>query len=480
MRVLPIPPESFLVYDNWNDICLENVPFCAHESEKSREELLDEGVSKKIVDQLSFGMKVSDVDDEGRFDDIDANSSNVNYSHDTTTVYECYKRVDYNDDGYAELRKITYSDGVLISNEEVDYIPFVAITPVIMSHRFYGRSIADLIMDLQLIKSTLLRNILDNFYHINNVRTLILDGEVNIDDLLDNRIGGIVRTTTPNAVQPLPVTPFSGHAFQMLEYFDNLGENRSGVTKYTQGLDGESLNKTATGVNKIMNASQERIMLIARVFAEGLRRLFLGMHRLLQQNQDYARMVRMSGQWVSINPSEWHQRDNMSINVSLGSGDKEAEILKLQGILAMQKEAMASGANTVVTPKHIYNTVAKIVEASGFKDVDAFFADPATVPPPQPKPDMQQEMLKMQAQIEERKAQIDEMEARIKGYEAQIEAAYKQRELELKELEITGKLVKDREAEELQERRLDLSKYQTDIKARTDMEKIDAGNQKQN
>ena len=474
IRILPVPPEEFLIYDDYNSLCLEDVPFCAHETEKTKEQLLDEGVPQKVVDQITFDSgddsESRSFGDEGRFSDIGGGTDFDDDASPLATVYECYKRIDFDGDGYAELRKIIYSGSTLISNEEIDYIPFVSITPVIMSHRYYGRSIADLVMDLQLVKSTLLRNILDNLYLINNQRTIVVDGEVNIDDALDGRIGGIVRANAPGMVQPFPITPFSGHAFEMLSYLDDLGENRSGVTKYTQGLDGSSLNKTATGVTKIMNASQERIMLIARVFADGLRRLMLGMHRQLQQNQSYYREVKLGEQWVPVNPSEWKNRNNMDINISLGSADKQAEIANLGNILAMQKETMASGATNVVTPQHIFNTVSKIIEASGFKDVDSFFANPQTAPPPPPpKPDPAQQMMEMQKMVEQAKAENDKKQTEIDAYKAKIDEMYKQRTLELKEMELTGKYIADRNNEDLGEARLDLSKYQTDMKVKTDV-----------
>ena len=473
LRVINVPPERFLIYDNYHSLCLNDVPFCAQETEMTKEQLLDQGYPMSLIKNITFDNKVDTSQDESRWDDIDSSSSNIAFDNSTCTVYECYKRVDFDKDGYAELRKITYADEVLLDNEEIDYIPFVAITPVIMSHRFYGRSIADLIMHLQLIKSTLLRNILDNLYQINNQRTVIVDGEVNIDDVLDGRIGGVVRATAPGMVEPFPITPFSGHAFQMLEYIDNLGENNTGVTKYTQGLDGDSLNKTATGVTKIMNASQERVKLIARVFAQGLVRLFIGMHRLLQQNQQYARMIRLNDQWVSINPSEWKNRNSMTINVGLGSGDSEQELMHLNMILQMQKEAMAAGATNIVTPQHVFNTLTKIVETAGFKDPTVFFADPKTAGPmPQQKPDPQMAMIQMTAQVEQMKNQIDQQELKIKAFEAQAEARFQERKLELEEMSLTGEYIKDQQTAQADSGRLALSKYQTDIQAEVEREKI--------
>ena len=179
-------------------------------------------------------------------------------------IYESYVKYDYYGDGIAELRKIVSagdSGYSILSNEPFDSAPFVTITPIPMPHRFYGRSIAELVEDIQLMKSTVMRQLLDNMYLTNNNRVAIMDGMVNMDDLLTTRPGGVVRTKQPpsQVMQPLQAQPISEQAFQLLSYLDSVREVRTGISKQVQGLDPDTLNaKTATGVNALMTQTQMR------------------------------------------------------------------------------------------------------------------------------------------------------------------------------------------------------------------------------
>ena len=177
--------------------------------------------------------------------------------------------LDVNGDGKSELMKVCLAGNgsyKILDMTEVDSIPFVSMTPIIMPHRFYGRSVSELIEDIQLIKSTVMRQMLDNMYLTNNNRIAIQDGQVAMDDLLTNRPGGVVRTKQPpqQVMMPMQSQTISQQAFPLLEYLDTVRETRTGVTRYSQGLDADALNKTATGVNTLMSQSQMRMELIAR------------------------------------------------------------------------------------------------------------------------------------------------------------------------------------------------------------------------
>ena len=306
---------------------------------------------------------------------------------------ECYKRIDYDGDGYAELRRVlVVNEKYIIENEEIDYVPFESITPIVMTHRFFGRSAADQTMDLQLQKTMLTRNIMDNLYLINNQRNAVVEGEVNLGDLMDSTPGSSVRMTAPGMVQPLPTQPFNGHAFGMLEYLDSIKENRTGQTKYNQGMDADSLNKTATGISRIMDASAQRMELIARLYGEGVKRLMLGIHRLLLQNQDKQKVIELRGRWVPINPKEWKDRTNMSVVVGLGTENRDKMLGHLMTIASIQKEAMQGGLS-MVNESNLYNTAVKLIENAGLKHPNLYFTDPATVPPQPPQPDPQMVMM---------------------------------------------------------------------------------------
>jgi hypothetical protein len=454
----PIPPEEFLHSPEESSTHVQKMGFCAHQTDKTVSELVAMGYDADEILAHASG-RVGEYDDqekEQRFADISNNPFEENEnpgdpSLRLVTYTECYKRVDYDGDGYAELRKICLiNDKYILNNEEIDYIPFETWTPVPMTHRFIGRSAADQTMDLQLQKSTVLRNIFDNFYLTNNVRSAVVEGEVNLSDLMNSVPGGFVRMTAPNMVLPLQTQQLSNTAFNLLEYLDSIKENRTGVTRYNQGIDADSLNKTASGINRIMDASAQRLELIAKLFGEGVKRLLLGVHRLLLQNQDKQRVIAIRGQWVPVNPSEWQQRNNMTVMVGLGTGDKDRLLQHLLTILAIQKEALAAGLQ-IVQPQNLYATLAKIVETAGLKEPAEYFTDPAMLPPPEPEPPSPEEQLVMA------QAKAAEQQMIVKSQENQQDYEIDLMKIRLEDRKVT-----------LEERRLAMEEQQMLMGARNE------------
>jgi hypothetical protein len=264
-----------------------------------------------------------------------------------------------------------------------------------MSHKAIGMSVADLVMDLQLIKTTLVRQMLNNLYTTNNPRMAVQADEiVSIDELLDYRAGGIVRTKSAPAgvCVPLSVPFVARDVLPVLEMFEDMKASRSGVTKYNQGLDADTLNKTATGVDKIMNAAMSRIEMIARIFAEtGVRKAFLKVHALLRMHYREGKglSMKLGGSWVDINPREWRERTDMTASVGLGTGDKSQMLQQLTVIAGLQEKiiTMQGGANgPLVTLPNVYATAAQIVENAGLKSPELYFTDPVDPNTGQPVP----------------------------------------------------------------------------------------------
>jgi hypothetical protein len=240
----------------------------------------------------------------------------------------------------------------------------------------------------------------DNYSYIlktNNNRVAIMDGMVNMDDLLTTRPGGVVRTKQPpnQVMQPLQAQPISQQAFPLLTYLDSVREVRTGVTKQSQGLDPDTLNaKTATGVNALMTQTQMRSELIARIFAEtGVKDLFKKIFELMVKYQDKERIVMINNQYVPVKPTEWKDRFNISIVVGLGTGSKEQQLIVLNSILERQLQAfqLQGGKEMpMVTLKNMYNTLSKIIENAGLKNVESYFVNPdigkQMMPPPAPPP----------------------------------------------------------------------------------------------
>jgi hypothetical protein len=316
-----------------------------------------------------------------------------------------------------ERYRVVVLGNTVLYKEKCEYVPFACITPMIMPHRHIGRSYADLTMDIQLIKSTLIRGQLDNMYLANNGRYAISD-RVNLDDMLTSRPGGIVRVDGDpgTGIMPLSHPPLPASSFGMVEYMDSMKEKRTGITAYNQGLDSNSLNKTATGVAQIMNASQQRIELVARTFAEtGVKELFKLVHYLVRTTLTKPDIIRLRNKWVEVDPREWKARKDLSISVGLGAGNKDQQLMHLTSILQMQKEAIQVG---LTSPEKIYNALAKLTQNAGFKNPEEFWTNPANTPEQegqQDKPSEAEIMVQGQLQIEQQKAQAQLQQEQVRS-----------------------------------------------------------------
>ena len=191
-------------------------------------------------------------------------------------------------------------------------------------------------------------------------------------------------------ILPLDTPLVAAQAFPMLEYIDGVRENRTGVTRYMQGLDADTLNKTASGINQIMTAAQQRVELIARVFAEtGVKDLFRKILELVNRHQSAPRIIRLRNRWVPMDPREWNTEMDVSISVGLGTGNKDQMLMHLRNLLEIQVQAirMQGGVDgPLVRLENVYNTLARLVENAGLKSADPYFTDPAQRPPAPPPP----------------------------------------------------------------------------------------------
>jgi len=440
-KVIPIPPEEFLISKDAECIIPSEARFTAHKTLKTRSELIEMGFPKRKVKDLPqyhgtdwYESEVAlsrSVYDEEYF----ANDS----SHESTElieVHECYIKIDFDGDGIAELRQVTVAGSEVLLNEPADRCPFIAITPIILTHRFYGLSLADIVMDIQLIKSTLMRGILDNTYLANNGRTAIQDGMVSLDDLLTSRSGGVVRTLgrPSDVMSPIPYNPLPPQTFDVMGQMDSMRKERTGVSQDTMGLEANVLAHGRTGViNQSFDMAQMRTELIARIFAEvGVKNIMRELHAVVQKNQLKKKVMKIRGTWVEISPSEWMSRSNMTVNVGIGTGNKDKQIQSVMTILGLQKEALQTGRG--VTEQNIYNSVEKLVEFTGLGDVSQFFTDPSTQPPPQPEPNVEEELAKAQIQLTAAQTETQRMEAQTNAQEAQWKHEEKMTELANKDL----------------------------------------------
>lgn len=445
-----VRPETFVV--SRRACSIYDSPLVGNYTVLRRSELVEMGIPKaKAFAVQSYDMSVHDgaeslkslSDDES--DALDDEQS-LDKSMEEVTLFEGFIQCDHDRDGIAEWRYVLRGGNVTLKNEEADGHDYCLVTPIPIPHRVHGLALADVTAPIQATNTALTRQYLDSLYLANNPRTYVnMNAKVNLGDLLDNRIGGIVRGEAPmmEALSPLVTSVVAAPALQGIEFMDTRREIRTGITRYNQGLEADSLNKTATGVAKIMTASQQRLQMMARIMAEtGVKDLFKLLLKLVCKHQDKAATVRLRNEWVEFDPRAWSDEMDASVNVGLGTGDKQELVQNLMLVVNEQKQLAQMGSPMFDQAK-LYNAYRALLKAMNVKGMDLFFNDPAKVqaPPPAPPPPMPEqvlaeaqkevEMIKLQGQREKIAAdkEMKQLDLQIKAIDLQI----KERELALKE-----------------------------------------------
>jgi hypothetical protein len=454
IKIMAVPPEELLLDRRARSF--DDATIIAHRQMAT------------VADLMAMGYDQEEIEENLSTTDLDSNDEYLARQPLSTTFgtndaanpmmrrvlyVEAYSRVDYDGDGIAELRKVCCMGGSykVVRNLPASYIPFADFPcdPEPHTSPLEAMSIFDITRDLQEIKSEILRNTLDSLAQSIHPRTAVVEGQVNIDDVLNNETGAIIRMRAPGMVQPLS-TPFVGQAaFPMMEYMDQIKEDRTGMSKAAMGLNADALqSSTKAAVNATISASQGRIELTARILAEGMKKLFKGILFLAITHQDKARMVRLRNEWVQIDPRAWDATMDASINIALGNGDTNEKMQALMMILAKQEQILQQlgPQNPLVTPQQFSNTLRKIVELSGFKDTTSYFQQiPADYVPPTPTPKPTPEEVLAQVQAESIKADIQKKAAEL--------------ELKRQQMLLDDDLARDKMAQDMY-----LKKYEIELK----------------
>jgi hypothetical protein len=420
-RVEAVPPEEFGIGRSAKSI--DDANYCFHETRKTEGDLIQQGYDEAQVKKLPSYNSTDGIERASR-DTVEESTSTgddgVNRANREITVTEHYVRMAYKDDDVCLYRVTTAGEGDVLKRdgkddvEQIDFIPFAAMTPVPVTHRFFGRSIADLVMDIQKIKTALLRGLLDNIYMANLPRPVVSEQgatESTLDDLLVAQHGKPIRVkgSVGDAIMWQTVPDISGHVYPALQYQDATREWRTGVSRQGQGTDPNALqNQVATIANQMFNAAQAKTKLIARIFAEtGIRDMFSLLHAIVRKHGSVKQTVRLRNKWVDVDPRQWRERSDMTINVGLGNGTQGEQIAHMTTIIALQKEALAAGKTNLVSDANLYNSAKEMTKLVKLKDVDAYFTDPKDQPPPQPQEDPEITKAKMKAEIEKLQAMAD-------------------------------------------------------------------------
>ena len=438
VRIMPVPPEEFLIARRAIDLH-DNFAFACHKVRKTASDLIQMGYDPELIDQIPSHDE-QDYNEErvSRFDDDEwpELDDSLDPAMREIWLYECYLKVDFDGDGVAELRQVTVAGPgyQVLENEAIDDHPFAAITPIRMPHKFFGRSVADLVMDVQLIKSTVQRQLLDNMYGVNNNRAA-LSNKVDIDDFLTKRPDGVVRVDvdTPEVqghIAPIVTPPLGNWAYPLLEYWDGVREGRTGVTRLNQGLDPDALNKTARGMNMLLGRTQRRMLLMARIFAEtGYACAFKKMLALVINRQQRARMIRLRNEWVPMDPRSWNAKMDVTVSVGLGYGTKETQAALLERLLEKQAlvvQFQGGAEGPLITLENIHNTFEAWIHAQGIKDADKHITDPQGMP--QQRQDRQPDPKLIEAQM---KAQNEQAKLQLEAQKFQAEQATESEKLRL-------------------------------------------------
>jgi hypothetical protein len=488
-KVEAFSPEDLLVDRDWTSPLLQDCPYVARLMRVTMSDLKEMGLSISDDDDLEGSDAPSGT--STRLNDVQrTDTSTLGYGEDEDYGDESmsdgwlrieYVLVDMDGDGVAERRCIYRLQDKILKNEVVSHVPIATASPILNTHRWDGQSIWDLVNDLQKLHTELLRQTLNNLYLTNNPRTKVLTDSnwsplANLDDLLDSRPGGILRQRDPNAISE-QVIPFSAAAsMPMLEYVQGMRENRTGVSRTSMGMNPDSMNNTATGRQIDQSASQQRVELIARIIAETLiKPIFQGILKVLTDGDMQKLAFRLRDEFVEYDPNEWRDSYDMTINVGLGTGDTQLKSAQLSNIYQLQQAGMSLG---LATPKNMYHTMTKIVENSGFKDVQNFLQDPANAPPPPPQPPIELQLAQMKIQADAQKAQAQaqqdiqkfqaetKMNTQVEELKAQAKLQEIQANLELQasndQRDSEREMMKMQHSQQIDMMKMELDKYKSD------------------
>lgn len=461
VAVREVPPEEVLVARRDTRL---GESFVAHRRLMTVSDLVAMGYDREEVESHTTAESLDDNElylartDYRRYDGAEAT---INDAMKQALYVEAYAYVDRNNDGIAELLKVcTIGSGYhILSVEEVDDHPFVAFTvdPEPHLNAVEATSIADDLLDIQRVKSVVWRNSLDALAQAINPRMGIVEGQVNVDDVLNNEVGAVIRMKNPQALVPLASPDTSANGLQMLTYVDSVKEDRTGISKASMGLDAEALrNTTATAASAQVTASQARIELITRHLANGMQQLFRKVFKLITVNQDKPRTIKLRGQWAQIDPRYWSSGMDVSISVGLGGGTNNEKFNVLAGLAQKQELILQSMGpqNPLVSLPQYANTLKKMIELAGFKNAAQFVNDlPADfqMPPQEPPVDPQAQAAELLAQVEREKAQMKmQVDAAKMQAEQQIQAA----KLELERQKMQADMARRQLELEMQEQKI--------------------------
>ncbi len=400
--------------------------------------------TKGQLDALGYDtsnmMSGEDWDEESRLRQEQQTKYNDNDIAEETQRIKCqlaYVLLDQDEDGKPEWLKLLVAGGELVENETVDDHPFVAYCPSPLPHVYYGNCPADFAIEPQRFRTRLIRAVEDNIYLTVNQRTGVVNpSQTMLDDLLNNRPGGVVRMDRQDQMMPIVQGQLGGDAWQAVEWAEQWLEKRTGFSRMSKGLGADALQDTATAALEITERADMRTELAARHLADSLKKLLRKLLKCLSMYQDVPTQARINGQWADVDPRGWHNLFDVEVSVGLGSANRDRQMASFARVQGLQ--AQLAGAGMVPEPA-VIALARKIAQGEGLEDVEQYFPDPQKKQP-QPGP-MEIETMKAQikaqsdAQAEQMRAQIErermQMQTQVDTHRQQVEAEQQQARAQL-------------------------------------------------
>lgn len=442
VKVESFNPDDLLIAADWTSPLLEDCPYVARLMKVTHTELKMMGL-KCTPEELrsSDGNAVRNTINQATGQEQEDDDHSEDDSMAEGWLRMEWVLIDADGDGIAERMCIYRLKDRILKKEEVSHVPIATWSPILNTHQWDGMAMSDIVSDLQKLHTELLRQTVNSAVLANNPRTKVLTDSngspyANIDDLLDSRAGGVLRQSRQDAITE-QVTPFvAGATMPLLEYVQSMRENRTGVSRTSMGMNPDSLNNTATGRQIDQSAAMQRIELIARIAAECLLKpMFKGILKELTDGSMEKISFRLRDEFVEYDPNEWRDSYDMTINVGLGTGDKQQQSQILMAIMQMQQQGLQLG---MVEPRHIYHAASKFIENAGFKDIQNFLQDPSKTPPKPTPPPVEVQVAQIKIQADGQKHQA-EQQADVQKFQAetamtreieQIKAQYKLQEVQ--------------------------------------------------
>lgn len=452
VKIAVVAPEDITVARDTRE--LAKATYCATRSRPRVQDLIYDGIDEDLLEDLPEWRESTGNSERIARDTVlegELRGGNAELNLRQVEVTEHYIRL-RDKKGEKILCVLTGGNGSdlrLLRKQEVNQIQLAAITPYRISHHFYGQSLADMVMDVQQIKTQLQRMLMDSGYFALNQRHEIDMSKANewtVSDYLRNEPGSPVRTKgNGQAITPISSPSLGFDTLAGLEYFTNVIEDRTGIVRAAQGLNPDALHDTKGGMLAMLSRAQKKIRHIAQAFAQtGVKDLYLGVHAVLRQNASKARIVQLRGVWTEVDPSSWGERMNMAVEVGHGAGNRDYDLASIEKLIEMQAQAVqAQGGieGPLVGAEQLHASATLYAKKAGFKAVERFFKDPATEQPKEPglDPAMIEAQAKMQAQ-----AQADQAKAELDRYRFDQEMAFKReqfdQEIALKERQLVEEL----------------------------------------